>query len=127
MTRFAYVDTSCLVAIAFRERGSAALRRRLARFDDVFSSNLLEAELRATFRREGVEGDPELVRAVSWILPDRPLSREIMRVLSSGYVRGPDCWHLATALYLTDDPGAITFLTLDERQETLAATLGCQT
>ena len=37
----AYVDTSCLVAIAFGEKGAASLGRRLEGFDELFSSNLL--------------------------------------------------------------------------------------
>ncbi len=122
----AYVDTSCLVAIAFGERGATALARRLARFEDLLSATLLEAELRATFRREGIPGDPSLLRAVSWIVPDRPLSPEISRVLQVGYIRGPDCFHLATALYL-GYPGSLTFLTLDERQQAVAAGLGFKT
>lgn len=120
----AYVDTSCLVAIAFREPGSPTLRRRLERFDELFASNLLEAELRAALRREGVSDEPELLRAVSWIVPHRPLGPEIARVLDAGYVRGADCWHVATALYLSEDPAALSFLTLDERQGAVAAQLG---
>jgi hypothetical protein len=57
-------------------------------------------------------------------LPDRPLTGEIARVLAAGYVRGADCWHLATALYLTDDPSSLTFLTVDERQKSVAVSLG---
>jgi predicted nucleic acid-binding protein len=120
----AYVDTSCLVAIAFREPGATALRRRLERFDELFASNLLEAELRAALMRESVTDEPTLLRAVSWIVPDRPLGAEIARVLEAGYVGGADCWHLATALYLTDDPRALSFLTLDERQAAVASQLG---
>lgn len=118
------MDTSCLVAIAFRERRAAALRRRLERYDELFASNLLEAELRAALQREGVTGEPELLRAVSWIVPDRPLGTEIRRVLAAGYVRGADCWHLANALYLAEDPKVLAFVTLDERQGAVAAALG---
>ncbi len=121
---FAYVDTSCLVAVAFGERGSITLRRKLAQFDALLSSPLLEAELRATFRREGIAGEPAALAAISWIVPDRPLSPEITRVLETGYLRGADCWHLATALYLVDDPASLTFLTLDERQRAVARSLG---
>jgi predicted nucleic acid-binding protein len=120
----AYVDTSCLVAVAFREPGTTALRRRLERFDELFASNLLEAELRSALLRERVEEEPELLRAVSWIVPDRPLAPEIARVLEVGYVRGADCWHLATALYLAEDPTALTFLTLDKPQAAVATQLG---
>jgi len=52
--RLAYVDTSCLVAIAFEEPGADAVAARLLRFDRRFSSNLLEAELRSTLLREGL-------------------------------------------------------------------------
>lgn len=120
----AYVDTSCLVAIAFGERVGAALDRRLAGFDVLVASNLVEAELRATFVREGVEEEPMLLEALSWILPERPLQEEIVRVLQTGYVRGADCWHLATALYLAEDPGSLSFMTLDTHQREAAAALG---
>lgn len=118
------MDTSCLVAIAFGERGAAALARRLRAFDELVSSNLLEAELRSTFLREAVEPDNAFLEAISWIVPERPLSTEIATVLAAGHVRGADCWHLASALYLAEDPAAISFLTLDERQRTVARTLG---
>lgn len=122
--KVAYVDTSCLVAIAFGERGSAPLARRLAAFDELVASNLLEAELRAALLRESVAPGDALLNSVSWIVPDRPLHGEISAVLTAGYVRGADCWHLAAALYLAEDPGAISFLTLDERQGAVARALG---
>jgi predicted nucleic acid-binding protein len=120
----AYVDTSCIVAIAFGERGASALARRLGTFDELVASNLLEAELRAAFARERVAPDASLLAALTWIVPDRPLHAEVARVLGAGYVRGADCWHLASALYLADDPGAIAFLTLDTRQAKVAEALG---
>lgn len=120
----AYVDTSCLVAIAFGEKGGRAMGRRLKDFDELVSANLLEAELLAAFRREGVAEAADLPVPVSWVIPDRPLSAEIARVLAAGYVRGADCWHLATALYLAETPADITFLSLDTRQMQVAAELG---
>jgi predicted nucleic acid-binding protein len=123
--KVAYVDTSCLVAIALSEKGIApGLTRRINAFDELVSSNLLEAEMRAVFAREKVAVGVTLPFRVSWILPDRPLTGEIARVLAAGYVRGADCWHLATALYLTDDPSSLTFLTVDERQKSVAVSLG---
>jgi uncharacterized protein with PIN domain len=120
----AYVDSSCLVAIAFGERGAKALSRRLEGFDELVASNLLEAELGAAFSREGIAPDRELFAALSWIVPDRPLHTEIARVLEAGYVRGAGCWHLAAALYLSEDPRAMAFVTLDERQGVVAGLLG---
>ena len=104
--------------------GTAA---RLAGFDELVSANLLEAELRAAFRRENVAGFEALPAPVSWIVPDRPLSTEIVRVLATGSVRRADCWHLATALYLAEDPAQIAFLTLDARQKEVAQVLGFET
>lgn len=124
--KVAYVDTSYLVAIAFGEKGGRAMTRRLKEFDELVSANLLEAELTAAFRREGV--DPSgLPVPVSWVIPDKPLSSEIARVLAAGSVRGADCWHLAAALYLAATPGDITFLSLDTRQVEVATALGFRT
>jgi predicted nucleic acid-binding protein len=120
----AYVDSSCVVAISFGERGTTAIRRRLERFDELVSSNLLECEVRSAAAREHVETDLPLLASLSWVLPDRPLGPEIARVLEAGYVRGADCWHLATALYLAGDPKEMAFLTLDARQAAAAAALG---
>lgn len=120
------MDTSCLVAVTFGESGAAALTRRLKAFDELVSANLLEAELRAAFVREKIPATGDLPFPISWILPDRPLTEEIARVLDAGYVRGADCWHLATALYLAEKPEAISFVTVDERQGKVARVLGFQ-
>lgn len=120
----AYVDTSCLVAILFGEPGGKAAAARLSRFDEVLSSNLLEAELMAVCAREQVAFPEDLRAMVGWVLPNRPLTDEIRAVLEAGYVRGADLWHLASALFLAGDAAAITFLTLDDRQKSVAAAVG---
>jgi len=120
----AYVDTSCLVAVAFSEPGSEGVASVLETFDALLSSNLLEAELLATLVREGVEEEPAFLSSIGWVLPDRPLSREIRRVLAAGRVRGADALHLATALYVAENPGELTFATLDQRQREVAKALG---
>jgi hypothetical protein len=91
------------------------------------SSNLLEAETRAAFHREGLEFDAETLVGIEWVFPDRPLTQEFETVLATGYLRGADLWHLATALYLAQDPAEIAFVTLDVRQEAVAEALGFQT
>ncbi len=120
----AYVDTSAVVAAAFGEPGARALSRTLNDFSRLISSNLLEAELRATFTREGVEFGEQLLSSIDWILPDRPLSPEFNAILEVGYLRGADLWHLATALYVTEDPAQIVFMTLDNAQQAVASKLG---
>jgi predicted nucleic acid-binding protein len=120
----AYVDTSCLVAAAFGEPAGRAVSRRLVRFRTAVASNLLEAELRSVFLREQAALEPSLFRGISWVIPDRVMRAEIERVLAAGSVRGADCWHLATALYVSPEPGELTFLTLDDRQRRVAEILG---
>ncbi len=123
----AYVDTSCLVSVALDERGSATVRRRLGRFEELLASSLLEAELRSALVREGVKEDLPVLGRLTWIMPDRHLRPEIARVLSAGYLRGADCWHLATAMYVAREPASLAFLTLDERQAAVASKLGFAT
>ena len=123
----AYVDASAGLAIAFQEPGYETVNQRLREFSRLWSSNLLEAELRSAFTRERRVYTPNLVQGITWILPSRPLSREIAAVLQVGYLRGADLWHVATALYHATNPRELTFLTLDNRQRAVAADLGFQT
>lgn len=125
--RAAYVDSSCLVAIRFDEAGGRAMSKRLESLDRIFSSNLLEAEFLAALAREHAEDDNGLLDRLTWILPTRRLGAEITRILRAGYLRGPDLWHLATALYLVEEPAELPFITLDARQREVAAVLGFPT
>jgi hypothetical protein len=120
----AYIDSSVLVAIELGESSGPALAPVLDRFTTLLSSNLLEAELRSAFLREGVRAEPMALSQISWVLPSRPLSAEIERVLGAGYVRGADLWHLAAALYAAPDPVELAFISLDEPQRKVAAQLG---
>lgn len=121
---FAYVDSSCLVAVAFDEPGARKLAARLRRFERLFSSNLLEAELRSALSREGVDGRAEdLLSWIAWIYPNRPLTAEYTRITATGYVKGADLWHLANALFLSPDAEDLSFLTLDTRQAEVAGRL----
>ena len=122
--RAAYVDTSCLVAIAFDEPESDEVAARLGEYDLLLSSNLLEAEFRAVLVRESADLDEALFSWITWVLPDRPLSGEITRVLETAYLRGADLWHLSMAIYVTPEPADLTFLTLDGRQREVAEGLG---
>jgi hypothetical protein len=120
----AYIDSSCVVAVALGEPGGRRIDRLTRRFDRLVSSALLEAEVRAALARERVTPPSGLLDNLDWILPDRALSPEIERVAAAGVLRGADLWHVACALYL--DPGAadLTFLTLDVQQRGVAAVVG---
>jgi hypothetical protein len=121
----AYVDSSCLVSVAFGEAAAKRVGGRLLGFDRLVSSNLLEAELRSALIREGTSADPgALLEGIGWIFPDRPLTREYERIAAAGHVKGADLWHLACALFIDPDAGELSFLTLDRRQGEVAAALG---
>ena len=119
-----FVDSSAVIAIAFNELAAAGAQRKLRSAGRVQAAPLLEAEVRAACQHEGRPHDNQLLAAIEWIHPDRPLSAEIAIVLEAGYVRGADCWHLATALFAAPDPRNATFLTLDVRQRVVAKALG---
>jgi len=96
----AYVDNSALIAVAFDESVGMDMANRLMKIPHLLSSNLLEAELRSAFSREGVDLPQSLLSGLNWVFPDRPLESEIMAILRVGYLRGADLWHVASALYV---------------------------
>lgn len=79
---------------------------------------------------EGRPVDTSCLVAIAFDEPERdemvsrPLSDEITRVLQTACMRGSDLWHLPAAIYVTSEPGDLTFLTLDRRQGEVAAALG---
>ena len=103
------------------------MARRLETFTTLLSSNVLEAELRAACHREELDFEPEFLADIEWVLPDRPLTPEFAAVLAAGYLRGADLWHVAAALFIADELGSPTFLTLDQRQRAVAEALGFAT
>ena len=122
--RAAYVDTSALAALALNETAAPGVSQRLATYERVLSSNLLEAELRSVFAREASTFEKRFLEGVDWILPDRPLTAELSAVLAAGTLHGADLWHVATALYAAPRPEDLAFVTLDHRQATVAGALG---
>ena len=123
--RTAYVDSSCIVAVVFEEPTYPGLGSKLGGYDVLFSSNLLEAEVRAAVQREdpGLQPD-EILSGISWVHPDRPLTAEIGEVLKSGHLRGADLWHVASAVFLRKAVGTLDFLSLDQRQLEVAGKTG---
>jgi len=122
--KLAYVDTSCLVVIAFAEQDHEALTGELMDFDRLFSSNLAEAELRSAFRRERVEEPEGLLSALTWVFPNRPLTDEYREILSRGYIRGADLFHLGCALFLRRELENLAFVSVDQPQLAIARSLG---
>lgn len=62
--------------------------------------------------------------SIDFVMVDRRLGPEVARVLQAGDVRGADCWHLATALFVAPDPSELAFVTLDATQRKVAKALG---
>ena len=62
---------------------------------------------------EGKPGRNAFPLGVQLIGTPDPLSDEIQAVLSAGYLRGADCWHVAAALNYTPARD-LTFLSLDK-------------
>jgi hypothetical protein len=99
----------------------------LHQFNRVLSSPLLEAELSCALVREGREASTSWSSGIDLVIVDRALTRELQRVLDAGHLRGADCWHLATALYVAPEPSQLTFVTLDSSQRKVAKALGFKT
>jgi hypothetical protein len=115
------------VAIALGEAGARGQMSRQETFDLLVSSNLLEAELLSALARERVKIEPQnLLSRITWVHPTRALTELFQIVLSAGYQKGADLWHLACALHAFPE-GNATFLTLDQRQRQAAARLGFST
>lgn len=121
--RVAYVDTSALVTVAFGQPRAEEVAAILDEMDQQVSANLLEAEVRAAFSREGRPYDDNLLTDVDWVYPAHPLSSEMAIALSRGHLRGADLWHVATAMLVTVKSGPTYFVTLDARQASVAALL----
>ncbi len=125
--KVAFVDSSVIVALALDKAAAPDLRARLLEFDALYASPLLEAEYLSACRRERAVPDSRWLDQLAWVLIRRSLRAEIHLTLGMGYVRGADCHHLATALYLAPTPEQLTFLTRDTRQQDAARALGFQT
>ena len=127
----AYLDPTALIPIVFGEEPVGAVtEERLSRFPILMSSNILEAELRARFEREGQIFDPGWLSGIEWLQPRGSLGVEMARIQAFAPLSPVLLWHLANAahlasqLSLTDRRADLAFITLNEEQETVARELG---
>jgi len=121
----AYLDTSAVVKLLMREPETANLRRQLRRWPRRVSSALLTVELLRTVKRAGLPhllsdarhliGTLHLIR-----LDDELLDRAAW--LDPPNLRSLDAIHLATALSLGTDLGAM--VTYDRRMAAGVEALG---
>jgi predicted nucleic acid-binding protein len=120
----AYVDSSCLLAVAFGEPGARRAEKAIRSYSPLLASNVVEAEVGAVLAREGTTAGAEIFKGISWVFPDRALTAELERALDHGRLRGADLWHVACALYLDPSAKELAFLTLDGSQGQVAAAVG---
>ncbi len=115
-----------MISIALGEPYHRKLSSRLSRLEGLFSSNLLEADLRAAVAMEGEKagGVKDIVVWMNWVHPYRPLTPEFQRVLEVGLLKGSDLWHVACALFRRRKFPDIRFITTDGRQGEIARSLG---
>lgn len=123
-----YVDSSILVSLLFQEKGWQKYSKSLSQCEGAYSSYLLEAEVYASAKREGLKLTvaKEFIESLSLVIPDRSLHSEYFRIFEFGYCRGADACHIATALYLDPDAKNVHFMTADQSQAKMAKVLGFQ-
>jgi len=107
--RLAYVDTSAFVKLVLGEDEAGALRKELTRWDGHVASRLLRTEAIRACSRYG-RSYAELAERASKALALIPLDEAVLdraAELEPAELRTLDALHLATALSLGDDLGAM--------------------
>lgn len=126
------LDTSCLVKLYVEEADSALVREKINQADAVFSSVVAYPEMRGAFRRRRTEGSlsgASTLRALrqfdkDWAAMSRisvtdAIAEDAGDLAAAHALRGMDAIHLATALMVRREAGAlisgVRFLTSDAR------------
>ncbi len=118
-----YVDTSALVKLVVREAESDALEEELGRWSDLATSTITSIEFfravaRARADSTAVVADEETVVGVLASVAEIPLDDDVRATAASltpTELRTLDAIHLASALALGDDLGAV--VTYDSRMQ----------
>jgi uncharacterized protein len=106
----AYVDASALVKLFKAERETEAFRAALVDWPLQVSSELIRVEAICTARRLGDENTLRRADAALEQITLVPLSPEIIELATDSYappLRAMDAIHLATALTMREDIGAL--------------------
>ena len=106
----AYVDTSALVKLFKAERETEAFRAALADWPVQVASELIRVEAVCTARRLGDEDVLQRAHAALERINLIPISPEIVELATKEHtptLRAMDAIHLATALTMREDLGAI--------------------
>jgi predicted nucleic acid-binding protein len=106
----AYLDASALVKLFKAERETDAFRAALSDWPVQVASELIRVEAICTARRLGGEDILERAEAALERISLIPLSPEIIELATGTYtpsLRAMDAIHLATALTMREDLGAV--------------------
>jgi len=106
----AYIDASALVKLFKAERETAAFRAALADWPVQVASELIRVEAVCTARRLGGEDVLQRANAALERINLIPISQEIIDFATNAYgptLRAMDAIHLATALTMREDIGAV--------------------
>jgi predicted nucleic acid-binding protein len=106
----AYLDASALVKLFKAERETDAFRAALHDWPILVASELIRVEAVCTARRLGSEDVLQHANAVLQRISLIPLSPEIVELATAAHtppLRAMDAIHLATALTIREDIGAV--------------------
>lgn len=119
----AYIDASALVKLFKPERETNAFRAALGDWPVQVASELIRVEAVCTARRLGGEDVLQRAEAALELINLIPVSPEIIELATGAHtppLRAMDAIHLATALTMRDDLGAIFVYDNDLHAATLA-------
>ncbi len=119
----AYIDASALVKLFKPERETNAFRAALGDWPVQVASELIRVEAVCTARRLGGEGVLQRAEAALELINLIPISPEIIELATSAHappLRAMDAIHLATALTMRNDLGAVFVYDHDLHAATLA-------
>jgi predicted nucleic acid-binding protein len=119
----AYIDTSALVKLLKPEPETSAFRAALGDWPVQVASELIRVEALCTARQLGSEDILQRAKAALELINLIPVSPEIIELATSAHappLRAMDAIHLATALTIRDDLGAVFVYDNDLHAATLA-------
>jgi predicted nucleic acid-binding protein len=119
----AYIDASALVKLFKPERETNAFRAALGDWPVQVASELIRVEAVCTARRLGGEDVLQRAEAALELINLIPVSPEIIELATGAHappLRAMDAIHLATALTMRDDLGAVFVYDNDLHAATLA-------
>lgn len=126
MIAAAYLDTSALLAVLFRQPEAERVFNAVRSIPELVASDLIISETLSACRREGVEVSKarvwleriSIIRAVI----DEDAAASILEI---DYLRGADLHHVASAEWMFKGmENQVCFASLDDRQSAVAEALG---